>query len=242
MSVPVICFDGPNASGKGAISRALAERLGWHRLDSGVLYRALGLAAASRSLAPTDPDPLATLAAGLDVELRGDRVLLDGTDVTREIGTEQAAAGASRIAVLAPVRAALLERQREFRRAPGLVADGRDMGTVVFPDAAFKVFLTASPEVRARRRYNQLRHQGINVSLADLFEAIRERDERDRMREAAPLRPADGALHLDTTHLGVKEALERVIEHVRTTGREWPPVASGEKGGFSPRQPTSGDT
>ena len=242
MSVPVICIDGPNASGKGEVSRALAARLGWHRLDSGVLYRALGLAAARRSLAPTEPGPLATLAAGLDLDLHGDRVLLDGTDVTRELGTENAGDLASRIAVLAPVRAAFLGRQREFRRPPGLVADGRDMGTVVFPDAAFKVFLTASPRVRARRRYKQLRHQGINVSLAGLFEAIRERDERDRLREAAPLRPADGALHLDTTHLGVEEALERVIEHVRTTGREWPPAAPGRQGGASPRQPTSGDT
>ena len=178
MSVPVICIDGPNASGKGAVSRALAARLGWHRLDSGVLYRAVGLAAARRCLSPADPDPLASLACGLDLEFRGDRVLLDGHDVTDEIGTEQAGAGASRIAVLAPVRAALLERQRGYRRPPGLVADGRDMGTVVFPDAKWKVFLTASPEVRARRRYNQLRHQGIDVSLADLFQAIRERDER----------------------------------------------------------------
>ena len=227
VSVPVICIDGPNASGKGAISRALAERLGWHRLDSGLLYRALGLAAAMRSVPPSRPDSLVALAAGLDLELRGDRVLLDGRDVTREIGSEQTGAGASRIAVLAPVRAALLARQRGFRRPPGLVADGRDMGTVVFPDAACKVFLTASPDVRARRRYNQLRQQGINVSLANLSEAIRERDERDRLRETAPLRPADGALRLDTTHLGVQEALERVIEHVRTTGREWPTAATG---------------
>ena len=240
MSVPVICIDGPNASGKGEISRAVAERLGWHRLDSGILYRALGLAAARRCLASTEPGPLAALAAGLDLELRDDRVVLDGTDATLEIGTEEAGAGASRIAVLAPVRAALLERQRAFRRPPGLVADGRDMGTVVFPDAACKVFLTASPEVRARRRYNQLRHQGINVSLAGLFEAIRERDERDRLREAAPLRPADGALHLDTTHLGVEEVLERVIEHARTTARQWPPAATGEEGGESPHNRQAG--
>ena len=231
MRAPVICIDGPNASGKGAVSRALAEHLGWYRLDSGVLYRALGLAASRRSLSPTDPGPLAALAAGLEVELRGECVLLDGTDVTRELGTEEAGAGASRVAVLAPVRGALLERQREFRRPPGLVADGRDMGTVVFPDAKWKVFLTASPEVRAERRYNQLRHQGINVSLADLFEAIRERDERDRLRETAPLRPADGALHLDTTHLGVAEAMARVIEHVRATGRTMRPEASGGQGG-----------
>lgn len=242
MTVPVICIDGPNASGKGEVSRAVADRLGWHRLDSGLFYRALGLAACRRSLAPTEPDRLAALAGGLDLELRGGRVVLDGRDVTREIGTEEAGAGASRIAALAPVRAALLERQREFRRPPGLVADGRDMGTVVFPDATWKVFLTASPEVRARRRYNQLRHQGMNVSLADLFEAIRERDERDRMREAAPLRPAEGAFCLDTTRLGVDETLERVMEHVRTTGRQGPPASSGGPGGGSPRLTTSGDT
>lgn len=236
MSVPVLCIDGPNASGKGAVSRAVAERLGWHRLDSGMLYRAVGLAAARRSLASSETDRLAALAAEFDFELRGDCALLEGKDVTRELGTEEAGAGASRIAVLAPVRAALLDRQRGFRRPPGLVADGRDMGTVVFPDAAWKVFLTASPEVRAKRRYNQLRHQGIDVSLADLFEAIRVRDERDRMRETAPLRPAEGALCLDTTCLGVEEALERVMEHVRTTGRRLPPGGSGGPGGGSPRQ------
>ena len=242
MTVPVICIDGPNASGKGAVSRAVAERLGWHRLDSGMLYRALGLAAACRSLAPTETARLARLAADLDLELRGDRVLLDGRDVTREVGTEEAGTGASRVAALAPVRAALLERQRGFRRPPGLVADGRDMGTVVFPDATWKVFLTASPEVRARRRYNQLRDQGMDVSLAGLFEAIRERDERDRTREAAPLRAAEGAFCLDTTHLGVEETLERVMEHVRTTGRPTPPASPGEPGGGSPRRTPSGDT
>ena len=242
MTVPVICIDGPNASGKGAVSQAVAERLGWHRLDSGVLYRALGLAAARRSLAPTESGRLARLAANLDLELCGDRVLLDGRDVTGEVGTEEAGAGASRVAVLAAVRSALLERQRGFRRPPGLVADGRDMGTVVFPDSTWKVFLTASLEVRARRRYNQLRDQGMDVSLADLFEAIRERDERDRTREAAPLRAAQGAFRLDTTHLGVEETVERVMEHVRATGRPTPIASPEEPGGGSPRQAPSGDT
>ena len=234
----MICIDGPNASGKGAVSRAVAEHLGWCRLDSGVIYRALGLAAARRSLAPSEAGRLAGLAAGLDLELRGDRVFLEGREVTRQLVTEEAGAAASRIAVLAPVRAALLERQRGFRRPPGLVADGRDMGTVVFPDAPWKVFLTASPEARARRRYNQLRHQGIDVSLADLFRAIRKRDERDRMREAAPLRPAEGALCLDTTHLGVGETLERVMEHVRTTGGWSPLRRSGEPGWRQPPNDT----
>ena len=242
MSVPVICIDGPNASGKGVVGRAVAERLGWHRLDSGVLYRALGLAASRLSLAPTDSDRLAVLAASLDLELRGDRVLLDGQDVTREVGTEETGTEASRLAVLAPVRVALLERQRGFRHPPGLVADGRDMGTVVFPDAAWKVFLTASCEVRARRRYNQLRHQGMDVNLADLFKALRERDERDRVREAAPLRPAEGAFRVDTTHLGVEETIERVMEHVRTTGRRLPPASSAGSGGGSRRWTFGGDT
>ena len=242
MTVPVICIDGPNASGKGAVSRGVAERLGWRRLDSGAIYRALGLAAARRSLAPDEAGRLAALAADLDLDFRGDRVLLEGRDVTRALATEEAGAAASRIAALAPVRAALLERQRAFRRPPGLVADGRDMGTVVFPDAECKVFLTASPEARARRRHKQLRHQGMDVSLAPLFEAIRERDERDRMREAAPLRPAEGAFRLDTTRLGVEETLERVMEHVRTTGRRGAPEGSGRPGGGSPRQTPGGDT
>ena len=204
-----------------------------------------GGSASPRPAAPSRrPSPRASrgLPPDLDLELRGDRVLLDGRDVTREVGTEEAGTGASRVAALAPVRAALLERQRGFRRPPGLVADGRDMGTVVFPDATWKVFLTASPEVRARRRYNQLRDQGMDVSLAGLFEAIRERDERDRTREAAPLRAAEGAFCLDTTHLGVEETLERVMEHVRTTGRPTPPASPGRPGGGSPRRTPSGDT
>lgn len=241
MNAPVVCIDGPNASGKGVIGRALAVRLGWRRLDSGILYRALALAAARRAaLAPADVEGLATLAAGLDVEACGERILIDGRDVTGEIGTEETGAGASRIAALAPVRAALIDRQRAFRRPPGLVADGRDMGTVVFPDAKWKVFLTASPEARARRRYNQLRRQGMDVSLANLFEAIRERDERDRKREAAPLRPAAGAFRLDTTELSVEEAVERVMEYVRTPGCPMRPnPAGGRRGG--PKQKTSGD-
>ena len=240
MNAPVLCIDGPNASGKGVVGRALAGRLGWRRLDSGVLYRALALAAARRALAPDDAEGLAALAAGLDVEACGERILLEGRDVTPEIGTEETGAGASRVAALAPVRAALIERQRGFRRAPGLVADGRDMGTVVFPDAKWKVFLTASPEARARRRYNQLRRQGMDVSLANLFEAIRERDERDRKREAAPLRPAAGAFRLDTTELSVEEAVERVMEYVRTAGRPLRPDPAGARRG-GPKQKTSGN-
>ena len=242
MNVPVVCIDGPNASGKGAVSRALAERLGWHRLDSGMLYRALGVAASRRALETAEPDRLVELAARLDLRMDGDRVRLDGRDVTSDLATEEVGAAASRIATLAPVRAALLDRQRAFRRLPGLVADGRDMGTVVFPDAQCKIFLTASPEVRARRRYNQLRHQGMDVSLSTLFEAIRERDERDRERAAAPLRPAAGALCLDTTHLAVEEVVVRVMDQVRSVGwpSQWEISAGQGDGGRG--QETSGDT
>ena len=241
MSVPVVCIDGPSASGKGALGRALAERFGWHRLDSGLLYRGLALAAARRAIAPGETGRLAALAARLELAFRGGRVLLEGRDVTREIGSEEAGAGASRVAVLAPVRAALLDRQREHRRPPGLVADGRDMGTVVFPDARWKVYLTASPEVRTRRRCKQLRQLGMDVSLAHLSEAGRRRDERDRQRGAAPLRPADDAFCLDTSHLAVEEALERVLEYIRVTGADTRPVDGCRGRGGDPKHDTSGN-
>lgn len=228
---PVLCVDGPNASGKGAVTRLAARRLGWHRLDSGALYRALALAAARRGIGPGETGRLAALAAGLVVEFREGRLLLEGEDASLEAATEEAGERASQVAALAPVRAALLERQRAFRRPPGLVADGRDMGTVVFPDSGCKVFLTALPEVRARRRYKQLREQGIDVSLTDLFDAIRKRDERDREREAAPLRPAAGALCVDTSHLTVEEALQRVLEHARASGLLAPMAPAGDAAG-----------
>jgi|SRR5690606_17300289 len=214
-SVPVVTIDGPSGSGKGTISRALAERLGWHLLDSGALYRLVALAAERRGVSLEDRTALAALAEGLNVQFAGgpggERVLLDGTDVTAELRTERAGAGASRVAALPEVRGALLARQRAFARPPGLVADGRDMGTTVFPEAVLKVFLTASPEERARRRYKQLKEKGIDVSLPDLSSDIAQRDERDANRQVAPLRPADDARLLDSTSLTPEEVLDVIL-------------------------------
>ena len=211
----IVTIDGPSGSGKGTIAQLLARTLGWHFLDSGALYRLLGLAAERRGLASTQTAPLAALARSLRVEFVGERVFLDGEDVSGAIRTEQAGNAASKVAAVAEVRAALLEWQRACARDPGLVADGRDMGSVVFPDAPLKVFLTAEPEERARRRYKQLKEKGIDVNLADLVEEIRERDERDRNRPVAPLKPPDGALELDSTGLSVDEVFDRVLKAVR---------------------------
>ncbi len=212
----VITIDGPTASGKGTIARLMAQRLGWHILDSGALYRLIALAAIKHSIALDDVASLQPLAAHLDVEfLAGDgdeemAVLLEGEDVTLELRTETCGTGASRVAVIPEVRAALLNRQRAFLQPPGLVADGRDMGTVVFPDASVKIFLTASAEERARRRYNQLKDKGLSVSMRTLLDEIAERDERDSSRAASPLTPAEDAVILDTSKLGVDE----VVEHL----------------------------
>ncbi len=208
--IPVITIDGPSGSGKGTIASLLAERLGWHFLDSGALYRVLGLAAVRQGVGLDRAASLAELARALAVEFVDDRVLLAGEDVSLVIRSEQAAAAASQVAALPTVREALLGWQRRFSRPPGLVADGRDMGTVVFPDAALKVFLTASAEERARRRYKQLKEKGLDVNFDNLLAEIEERDERDRSRAVAPLRAADGALEMDTTTLSIAEVLGRV--------------------------------
>jgi len=208
--IPVITIDGPSGSGKGTIASLLAERLGWHFLDSGALYRVLGLAAVRQGVGLDRAASLAELARALAVEFVDDRVLLAGEDVSLVIRSEQVAAAASQVAALPTVREALLGWQRRFFRPPGLVADGRDMGTVVFPDAALKVFLTASAEERARRRYNQLKEKGLDVNFDNLLAEIEERDERDRSRAVAPLRAADGALEMDTTTLSIAEVLGRV--------------------------------
>ena len=212
---PVITIDGPSGTGKGTVTALVAQRLGWHTLDSGALYRVLGLAAEGRGVAFDDADGLAALAASLPLAFVGDRVLLDGTDVSDAIRTETAGMAASRVAALPGVRAALLDWQRRMARAPGLVADGRDMGTVVFPDAGLKIFLDASPEVRAERRYKQLKEKGLDVNLAALVMDIRERDERDRTRAVAPLRAAGEAVVVDSTALSIAEVLDRVLEEVR---------------------------
>lgn len=219
--VPVITVDGPSGTGKGTLCQRLAARLGWHLLDSGVLYRLVGLLAQARGVAWDDEAALAALAAALPVRFEaGDtpRILLDGVDVSDRVRTEATGEAASRVATCPGVRAALLQRQRELRRPPGLVADGRDMGTVVFPDAQLKVYLTASPEVRAERRYKQLRGKGIGGSLATLLEDIRARDERDAQRAIAPLVPAPDAEILDTSHLGIDEVLTRVMQLVHARG------------------------
>ena len=214
---PVITVDGPGGSGKGTVTQMLARKLGWHLLDSGALYRLTALAAARQGVALDDEAALVRVAAGLDVTFQptppGEpaKVLLAGEDVTSEIRTETCGDNASKVAVMQPVRDALLQRQRDFRVAPGLVADGRDMGTVVFPDAPVKIFLTASAEERARRRYNQLKEAGVDVNIDALLEEIRVRDERDMNRSAAPLKPADDAQVIDSTGLSIEEVLDRCM-------------------------------
>lgn len=219
--VPVITIDGPGGSGKGTLAGMLAARLGWHLLDSGALYRLLALAANNHGADLTNEEMLTGLAAHLDVQFiaaEGDqeqRTVLEGEDVSRTIRTETIGAGASRVAALPAVRQALLARQQAFREAPGLVADGRDMGTVVFPDAQLKIFLTASPEIRAERRYRQLLEKGETASLAGLLDEINARDERDMNRSIAPLRPAEDAILIDSSHMSIENVLETVQAEAR---------------------------
>jgi cytidylate kinase len=218
-SVPVITIDGPSASGKGTVSRLVAESLGWHMLDSGALYRLVAYAALKHDVALDDHDALADLAANLDVQFKpaghdDAQVLLEGDDVTLAIRSEKAGNAASLVAAVPEVREALKDRQRGFRQAPGLVADGRDMGTVIFPDAPVKIFLTASAEERAKRRYKQLKEKGISANLADLFDEIAERDRRDSERSDAPLKPAVDAIQLDTTNLTIDEVVAQIKSYV----------------------------
>jgi cytidylate kinase len=209
--VPVIAIDGPTASGKGTVAQQVAAAIGWHYLDSGALYRLVALRALEAGIGAGDEGALAGLARSLRPEFRGQRIDLDGRDVTDAIRREEVGAMASRIAVHPALRAALLDLQRSFRRSPGLVADGRDMGTVVFPDATLKVFLTASAEARARRRHKQLSEKGISSSIAVLLQDLRARDERDSSRSAAPLRPAQGARQLDSSHLSIEQVVAQIL-------------------------------
>lgn len=215
--IPIITIDGPSGSGKGTIARRVADQLGWHLLDSGALYRLVALAGERRGVARDDQAGFERIAQQLDVRFGlaadgGEQVWLEGEEVSTAIRTEQAGEGASQVAAMPGVRAALLERQRAFAMLPGLVADGRDMGTVVFPSAALKIYLTASAEERARRRYNQLKDKGLDANLAALSLDIAERDRRDASRPIAPLKPADDALIVDSTSMTIDAVLARVLE------------------------------
>jgi CMP/dCMP kinase len=219
-SVPVMTIDGPSGSGKGTISRAAAKALGWSLLDSGALYRLVALAGRKASLSLDDAPALAELAGQFDIRFgssgAGDEIVwLDGEDVTGAIRTEAAGNDASKVAALVPVRAALLERQRRFAVAPGLVADGRDMGTVVFPLAKVKIFLTASPAERASRRHKQLKEKGVAANLAALSREIAERDQRDMSRAISPLVASADAIMMDTTGIPIDAVVERVLEIAR---------------------------
>jgi cytidylate kinase len=214
--IPIITIDGPSGAGKGTAARLVAEQLGWHLLDSGAIYRVLAVATLHHQLSIEDEEPLIPIAAHLDVQFEitqeGEgKVILEGEDVSKSIRTEEVGAIASKIAAFPRVREALLRRQRAFKVSPGLVADGRDMGTVVFVDAPVKVFLTASAEERAQRRFNQLKENGFDVKIGRLLDDIRQRDERDQTRTVAPLIPAEGALIVDSTDLSIDEVVSKIL-------------------------------
>jgi cytidylate kinase len=220
-NAPVVTIDGASGTGKGVVGQLVAMQLGWHLLDSGALYRVLAMATMQHNIAFDNEPVLEVLAGDLDVEFvttqRGSHphILLDGQDVTEAIRTEQIGSVASKVGALPLVRLALLARQRYFRQLPGLVTDGRDMGTIVFPNAEVKIFLTASPEERANRRYKQLKQKGIDVNLGNLIEELRERDKRDQERTVAPLRPAEDAVSIDTDHLTIDEVVTRIMSEIR---------------------------
>ena len=215
--MPVITVDGPSGSGKGTVCRLLAEKLGWDVLDSGAIYRVLSLAALHHQIALDNEEALVPLAANLDVQFLIDsdtnagKIILEGEDVTTTIRNEEVGAAASKVAALPRVREALLRRQRAFRTENGLIADGRDMGTVVFPDAPLKIFLTASAEERARRRFVELNERGLDVTLSGLLQDIQARDDRDMNRAVAPLVPAEDAIELDTSELSAQQVFDKVI-------------------------------
>lgn len=221
MTVPIITVDGPSGSGKGSLCQLLARELGWHLLDSGALYRIVGLAAVKQQVSFNDAAGLAELAAGLDVEFRAGQpgepaaVFLDGEDISSEVRNETSGEYASRVAIYPAVREALTALQRSFARAPGLIADGRDMGTVIFPAATLKIYLTASAEERAERRHKQLLNKGQSVNLAALLEDIKARDERDMQRAVAPLKPAPDARVIDSTSMPIEDVFKEVISSIK---------------------------
>ena len=212
--IPILTIDGPSGSGKGTVAAWVAEVLGWHLLDSGALYRLTGYAAHKAGVDLADPAAVAPIARNLQVNFGDGKIFLDGEDVSLAIRTETAGNNASKVAAVPEVRAALLDWQRDYAKAAGLVADGRDMGTVVFPRAKAKIFLDASAEERARRRYKQLKDKGIDVNLFGLITEIEERDHRDRNRSVAPLVPAEDALVIDSTDMNVDTVVERVLQAV----------------------------
>lgn len=214
-NVPVLTIDGPSGAGKGTVSRALAKKLGWHFLDSGAIYRSLAVAVLQAGIDLHDIEAVVRVARSMDLQFDANdppRILLNGQDITRQIQSEDCGSAASKIAAHGPVRQALLQKQRDFRREPGLVADGRDMGTVVFPDAPYKIFLTASAEVRANRRYKQLKEKGADVNLDLLTKEIEERDRRDKERTEAPLTMPDGAVLVDSSDLTIDQVIARCFD------------------------------
>ena len=221
-NVPIITIDGPSGSGKGTLCKLLADRLGYHLLDSGALYRLVALAAEHHGVSAKNELAVADIAGCLDVQFKahgdGVQVVLEGEDVSLSIRTETCGMNASRVASLTLVRKALQERQRAFAELPGLVADGRDMGTVIFPEAPVKVFLTASAQERADRRYKQLKSKGLSASLSDILTDIQKRDERDESRTVAPLKPAEDALVIDCTHMSILDVEQKILTFIHSKG------------------------
>mgnify|MGYP006073257847 FL=1 len=221
-NVPIITIDGPSGSGKGTLCKLLADRLGYHLLDSGALYRLVALAAEHHGVSAENELAVADIAGCLDVQFKahgdGVQVVLEGEDVSLSIRTETCGMNASRVASLTLVRKALQERQRAFAELPGLVADGRDMGTVIFPEAPVKVFLTASAQERADRRYKQLKSKGLSASLSDILTDIQKRDERDESRTVAPLKPAEDALVIDCTHMSILDVEQKILTFIHSKG------------------------
>ncbi len=218
MSFPVLTIDGPSGAGKGTVSRAVAKKLGWNYLDSGSIYRALAIAVLEEGLKLDDVAAISELAEKMRLEFDcGDdlTVFLEGKDITGQLGLEETGNTASIVAANPEVRAVLLQKQKDFKQSPGLVADGRDMGTVVFPDAEFKVYLTASAEERARRRYKQLIEKGIDANIDKITREIQERDQRDQQRKTAPLKKADDALLIDSSELTIEQVIDKVMNLVR---------------------------
>ena len=214
--IPVIAIDGPSASGKGTVAQRVAQELGFHYLDSGALYRIIALIASQRDISWQDEKALAQLARELDIQFHNGEIMVDGVDVGDEVRTEEMGRGASEVAVHPTLRRALLDLQHSFHKAPGLVADGRDMGSVVFPDAQTKIFLTASVEARAQRRYKQLMSKGIHANLPDILQDLQTRDARDRQRSVAPLKQCADAKLLETSDLTIEQAVQAVLQHYRS--------------------------